>query len=183
MQLSPFCSSRYTVFPEKSFHLCHTCTVFSTRSHKWARKYTFMHTRHFLFSTHSMLSIAQHSTETQHHLTVSNQLNVPSCFCTNHLNVAKSVLNIVPSISIKRPNMSKEREGSQVLYWIMLLKKNYNTNKLINMFGYQILAKFPPNFALNTDNCGHWNYTATCNKCESTFTLHFTVQFICYFIW
>lgn len=91
MQLPPRSSSSYTVIPEKSFHLCQTCTLSSSHTQKGGpctppspsckctltpkRTHTLKTFPHD-FSPHPRSSYfqrhpCQHSTETQPHLTAS----------------------------------------------------------------------------------------------------------------
>lgn len=107
MQLPPLSSSSYTVIPEKSFHLCQTCTLSSActhtkghiplhiNTHSHLNKHTHTHSRHFLFSSIlGILSAAAPVSTPRKHNTILKRPNLlfnsaysakPLCFCTNHL--------------------------------------------------------------------------------------------------
>lgn len=115
MQLPPRSSSSYTVIPEKSFHLCQTCTLSSScaRTHKrgpctlpLARVNTHSHLTEL---THRRLFLSfflphprspdfqrhpcQHSTETQPHLAASKSALQFSLQCKASLFPYKSPLH------------------------------------------------------------------------------------------
>lgn len=113
MQLPPRSSSSYTVIPEKSFHLCQTCTLSSScaRTHKRgpcappsrSRKYTLTPNRAHTHKTFPLAPLrrlpdlqrrlCQHSSETQPHLAASKSALQFSLQCKASLFPYKSPLH------------------------------------------------------------------------------------------